>query len=56
MRTYNNWLTIQPITVEADPANALYYDAPREVYEAWMLYNFLALLLAYIGYADVSHV
>lgn len=40
--------TLLPIT---DPVNALYYDAPREIYEAWMLYNFLALLLAYIGYA-----
>lgn len=48
--TQRTWrATLAAITTITDPANALYYDAPREIYEAWMLYNFLALLLAYIG-------
>lgn len=31
------------------PANAIYYTTVRDCYEAWVIYNFLSLCLAYVG-------
>eukprot|EP00201_Polytomella_parva_P023796 CAMPEP_0175043624 /NCGR_PEP_ID=MMETSP0052_2-20121109/3304_1 /TAXON_ID=51329 ORGANISM="Polytomella parva, Strain SAG 63-3" /NCGR_SAMPLE_ID=MMETSP0052_2 /ASSEMBLY_ACC=CAM_ASM_000194 /LENGTH=293 /DNA_ID=CAMNT_0016306731 /DNA_START=153 /DNA_END=1030 /DNA_ORIENTATION=- len=28
---------------------SIYYDVPRDCYEAWMIYNFLSLCMAYVG-------
>lgn len=33
----------------AYPDQSIYFDSVRDVYEAWVIYNFLALLLAYVG-------
>lgn len=32
-----------------NPSNSIYYESIRDVYEAWVIYNFLALLLVYVG-------
>ncbi|KAL8152091.1 hypothetical protein V2J09_021899 [Rumex salicifolius] len=31
------------------PRNAIYFDSLREIYEAWVIYNFLSLCLAWVG-------
>lgn len=31
------------------PASAIYFNSIREVYEAWVIYNFLSLCLAWVG-------
>lgn len=32
-----------------DSENAVYYTTVRDVYEAWVIYNFMSLMLAYLG-------
>ncbi|GIL47293.1 hypothetical protein Vafri_4146 [Volvox africanus] len=29
--------------------NSIYFDVPRDCYEAWVIYNFLSLCMAYVG-------
>jgi hypothetical protein len=36
------------------PAAAPYIAAVRDCYEAWIIYNFMALCLAYVGGAGAS--
>ncbi|KAH9624038.1 hypothetical protein KSS87_008631 [Heliosperma pusillum] len=31
------------------PDSAIYFDSVREIYEAWVIYNFLSLCLAWVG-------
>jgi hypothetical protein len=31
------------------PKSSIYFDSIREVYEAWVIYNFLSLCLAWVG-------
>ncbi|KAK9749761.1 hypothetical protein RND81_02G148300 [Saponaria officinalis] len=33
----------------AKPNSAIYFDSVREIYEAWVIYNFLSLCLAWVG-------
>ena len=38
-----SWLSL------TDRENSIYYDVPRDCYEAWVIYNFLSLCMAYVG-------